>query len=711
MRIALVGTRGVPAAYGGFETAVEEVGRRLADSGHDVVVYCRTTPGSTAEQPATHLGMRLVHLPAARKRALETLSHTALSVGHLVTHRTDAAFVFNAANAPLLPVIRAARIPVATHVDGLEWKRTKWSGTGQKYYRMAESLAVRWSDALIADAQGIADYYTEEFGAPTDLITYGAPVIDPPADRLAELGLTARGYHLVVARFEPENHVAEIVEGYTASGATQPLVVVGSAPYSDEYTARVHGLADDRVRFLGGVWDQDLLDVLYAHATTYLHGHSVGAPTPRCCAPSAPARPCWPTTSPSTARSSASPAGSSPPRPTSRRCWPAPRTTRPTPASAARRPASAPAPTTGTTSPPATPTSPAASPPASSRAAVRRPSVDPGQRAAGGARAAGRRPGRPAVGRVTAVLTPARRPEPGETVGDTVRRLAGAQKGAKGAPAYSRFVNRPIGRVLAALAFHRGLTPDAVTGLSAVCTFTGLAVVALAPHTWPTGVLVAALLVLGYALDSADGQLARLRGGGSPAGEWLDHAVDSVKVVAVHLCVLVGLFRTGELATGWLLVPLGFAVVAVTHFSLTLLNDALRAQHGARTRAARAVPGSGPACCAPCSSRRPTTACCAWCSCCSARRRCSSPPTASSPSAPPDTSCWRCRAGGPRWRPSVVRTGPRHELAHHHAAPLPPAAGPGRGGGGRRPGGPGPVPHHPGRRVRRRRRHPDHRAR
>ncbi|SFC99217.1 DUF1972 domain-containing protein [Klenkia taihuensis] len=279
MRIALVGTRGVPAAYGGFETAVEEVGRRLADSGHDVVVYCRTTPGAT-EQPATHLGMRLVHLPAARKRALETLSHTALSVGHLVTHRTDAAFVFNAANAPLLPVIRAARIPVATHVDGLEWKRTKWSGTGQKYYRMAESLAVRWSDALIADAQGIADYYTEEFGAPTDLITYGAPVIDPPADRLAEVGLTARGYHLVVARFEPENHVAEIVEGYTASGATQPLVVVGSAPYSDEYTARVHGLADGRVRFLGGVWDQELLDVLYAHATTYLHGHSVGGTNP-----------------------------------------------------------------------------------------------------------------------------------------------------------------------------------------------------------------------------------------------------------------------------------------------------------------------------------------------------------------------------------------------------------------------------------------------
>src|SRR5215218_2606398 len=152
MRIAMLGTRGVPARYGGFETAVEEVGRRLADRGHRVVVYCRTAPDATERPPRTFSGMQLVHLPAARSRSLETLSHTALSVGHLLLHRTDAAIVFNAANAPLLPVLRAARIPVATHVDGLEWKRAKWGRLGRRYYRTAESLAVRWSDALIADA-------------------------------------------------------------------------------------------------------------------------------------------------------------------------------------------------------------------------------------------------------------------------------------------------------------------------------------------------------------------------------------------------------------------------------------------------------------------------------------------------------------------------------------------------------------------------------
>ncbi len=154
--IALVGTRGVPARYGGFETCVEEVGRRLADRGHRVVVYCRSTdrPG-----PGRYLGMELVHLPALRRRSLETLSHTALSTMHLMAHPVDAAIVFNCANAPFLPLLAARGIPCATHVDGLEWQRAKWGNLGQRYYRLAERLSVRSSRALIADAVGIADYY------------------------------------------------------------------------------------------------------------------------------------------------------------------------------------------------------------------------------------------------------------------------------------------------------------------------------------------------------------------------------------------------------------------------------------------------------------------------------------------------------------------------------------------------------------------------
>ena len=286
LHLAMVGTRGVPARYGGFETAVEEIGSRLAARGHRVRVYCRNTLATRdrlAEPLTHHLGMELVTLPALRRRTLETLSHTALSVAHLAARRTDAAFVFNAANAPLLPVLRAARIPVATHVDGLEWRRAKWGPTGRRYYRAAETAAVGLSDALIADAPGIADYYRAEYDADSRLITYGAPDLAGVGhDRLAELGLKPDGYHLVVARFEPENHVDLIVEGYVASGATRPLVVVGSAPYAHEYTERISAIAErnPRVRLLGGVWDQGLLDQLYVGALTYLHGHSVGGTNP-----------------------------------------------------------------------------------------------------------------------------------------------------------------------------------------------------------------------------------------------------------------------------------------------------------------------------------------------------------------------------------------------------------------------------------------------
>lgn len=280
LRIALIGTRGIPAAYGGFETAVEEVGRRLVERGHRVLVYGRDA-GTAGD---VHLGMRRVTLPAVRQKALETLSHTALSTVHAVTKaRPDAAFVFNAANSPFLPLLRARRIPVALHMDGLEWRRSKWGPRGKAYYRAAESFGVRQADAIIADAPGIADYYDHQFGVASELIRYGAPLLDDaPSDGIRELGLEPGGYHLVVARFEPENHVREIVEGYATSQATKPLVVVGSAPYAAEYTAAIDRIAaaDPRIRLLGAVYDQDLLDALYHHASTYLHGHSVGGTNP-----------------------------------------------------------------------------------------------------------------------------------------------------------------------------------------------------------------------------------------------------------------------------------------------------------------------------------------------------------------------------------------------------------------------------------------------
>ena len=279
MRIAIVGTRGVPARYGGFETAAEEIGIRLADWGHEVVVYCRN-PGQTLHE---YHGMELVNLPAVRVKAFETFSHTGLSAIHaLARDRPDVVFLFNAANAPYVSLFQSAGIPVAIHVDGLEWRRAKWGKRASAYYRWAEEHGTRTAQAVIADSLGIVDHLRTEHGVLATYIPYGAPIVVPNPRLLAEVGLSSSGYHLAVARFEPENYLKEIVSGYVSSKCTLPLVVVGDSAYGDTCRKEIVSAArrDPRVRFLGSVWDQDLLDALYAGSASYLHGHSVGGTNP-----------------------------------------------------------------------------------------------------------------------------------------------------------------------------------------------------------------------------------------------------------------------------------------------------------------------------------------------------------------------------------------------------------------------------------------------
>ena len=274
-----MGTRGVPAQYGGFETAVEEIGRRLVKRGYDVTVYCRN-PGQDVTE---YEGMHLVNLPAVRHRMTETLSHTAVSTAHaIIKDRPDVVLLLNAGNAPLLRPLKLAGVPTAIHLDGLESKREKWRGAGAKYYRWAEKAAVKWGDEVIADAQAIADYVRGAYGRECVVIPYGADVIEPGRDRVGELDVNPGEYHLIVARFEPENHVMDAVHAYRVSRQAQPLIVVGGAPYSQWYVDKVRETAreDPRIRLVGGVYDQHLLDQLYANAHTYVHGHSVGGTNP-----------------------------------------------------------------------------------------------------------------------------------------------------------------------------------------------------------------------------------------------------------------------------------------------------------------------------------------------------------------------------------------------------------------------------------------------
>lgn len=180
----------------------------------------------------------------------------------------------------------------------------------------------------------------------------------------------------------------------------------------------------------------------------------------------------------------------------------------------------------------------------------------------------------------------ARSPEGSFT--DIVRRLSAAQKSSVGVSAYSRWFNRPIGRRLAAAAYKLGMTPNQVTSVSAVLTFAGIGLVAVAPAGIGLGVLVSGLLALGYAIDSADGQLARLRGGGSWSGEWLDHVVDGIKMASLHVAVLIGWYRFFDLPSdALLLVPLAFAVESSVFFFTLILSEQLRrAATGDRSRPA-----------------------------------------------------------------------------------------------------------------------------
>ncbi|QEE60494.1 CDP-alcohol phosphatidyltransferase family protein [Salinibacterium sp. dk2585] len=173
-----------------------------------------------------------------------------------------------------------------------------------------------------------------------------------------------------------------------------------------------------------------------------------------------------------------------------------------------------------------------------------------------------------------------------ESYSDALGRLRAAQKpAARSAPAYSRYVNRRIGRVLAAVCHSLGLSPNAITGISAVFTFVGIAILALVPPGVGVGICVALLLLLGYAFDSADGQVARLRGVSSPAGEWLDHVVDATKVSAMPLALAVGFYRFDAVERWWLLVPILSAVVSAVLFFAMILTEQLRRQHGAASLA------------------------------------------------------------------------------------------------------------------------------
>jgi glycosyltransferase involved in cell wall biosynthesis len=270
-----VGTRGIPARYGGFETFAEELSTRLAARGHQVTVYCRAV-----HSDKRYRGVSLVYLPTWRHKYFDTLVHAFLSTWHLLFHRHRVALYCNAANAIFTLWPRLLGIPVALNVDGVERRRKKWNMAAKAWYLMSEYLATVFPSAVVTDGASIRDYYLRRYSKRTTFIPYGAEIGKvETAEVLERLGLEKDRYFLYVSRMEPENNALLVREAFEHTVTDLRLALIGDAPYAPEYIVRVRDTWDTRIVVPGAIYGQGYHE-LGSHCFAYIHATEVGGTHP-----------------------------------------------------------------------------------------------------------------------------------------------------------------------------------------------------------------------------------------------------------------------------------------------------------------------------------------------------------------------------------------------------------------------------------------------
>lgn len=277
--VAILGTRGYPSYYGGFETAVRKVAPALADRGWDVTVYGRRG-ASRADDPTMDPRIEQVITGGIESRSLSTLSYGFTSALHALRRRPDVALVMNVANGFWLPLLAWRGIPTVVNVDGTEWIRAKWGPLAKALFRAGARLTAKYATTVVFDSVAIADLWRELFDREGVFIPYGGDPALPTAP--VEPGLVHRGYVLVVARLVPENSIAEFLDAARELAKTRDVVIVGSSRYGGDLDRAVEELAEsnERVHWLGSIADDDRLMSLWQHAGVYFHGHSVGGTNP-----------------------------------------------------------------------------------------------------------------------------------------------------------------------------------------------------------------------------------------------------------------------------------------------------------------------------------------------------------------------------------------------------------------------------------------------
>ncbi|MFN5422034.1 MAG: DUF1972 domain-containing protein [bacterium] len=279
LNIAIIGSRGYPYVYSGYETLVKALAERFTEKGVEVTIYCHAH--LFPEKPKAINGIKLVYIPTLPSKALSQPIHSFLSFWHVVFSKADAVMVLNVSNGPFGMITRWFRKPTLMNVDGMEWLRPKWRGFGANYFKWAAKQAVKYMDLLVTDANAMQAIYEKEFGAQSVVITYGAEANqEAHEDHLLPWGLLAREYYLIIGRMIPDNNADWIVEAFVQTQTTKKLVIVGDVPYKDGFASKLRATKDPRVIFTGYVRETATLSALYSYCYAYMHGHEFGGTNP-----------------------------------------------------------------------------------------------------------------------------------------------------------------------------------------------------------------------------------------------------------------------------------------------------------------------------------------------------------------------------------------------------------------------------------------------
>jgi glycosyltransferase involved in cell wall biosynthesis len=279
LKIAIIGSRGYPYVYSGYETLVKNIGERMVTGGAQVTVYCHSYLFD--EKPKQLNGIYLKYIPTIKSKSLSQPIHSFFAFWHAAFSNADVVLVLNVSNGPFGIITRLFKKSTLINVDGLEWMRPKWKGFGAIYFKWAAKMAVRFMDLIVTDAVAMQTIYKNEFNAESVVITYGADSNKGASEALLnQWQLQSQDYYLIVGRMIPDNNSDIIIEGFINSSSTKKLVIVGDVPYQDAYATKIKSYQDDRLVFTGYITNGDELASLYKYCFAYMHGHEFGGTNP-----------------------------------------------------------------------------------------------------------------------------------------------------------------------------------------------------------------------------------------------------------------------------------------------------------------------------------------------------------------------------------------------------------------------------------------------